>query len=104
MWAVVKVGTTQYKVREGDVIRVQRLNKASGSKVTLDEVMLCSKNEALDIGKPYIKGAKVEAEVLSEAKDKKVIVFKFKRRKNYQRKRGHRQILTSLKILKIKKK
>lgn len=104
MWSVVKIGSKQYKVTEGDIIQVQRLQSASGSKVVFDKVMLLSRDGKLDVGKPYLGNVKIEAEVLGEKKSDKTIIFKYKRRKAYQRKRGHRQILTSLKILKIKSK
>jgi len=101
MWAVVEIGSKQYKVKEADEIEVQRLSQSPGSKTTLDKVLLFAKDDEVSVGKPYLKNVKVEAQVLGERKAKKTIIFKFKRRKGYQRKRGHRQIFTLLKILEI---
>ncbi len=98
MWAVVNIGAKQYKVKEGDVLEVERIKDKS--PLTLDKVLLLY-NKKLNIGKPYVKGASIEAEVLQEVKDKKVIVFKYKRRKSYKKTQGHRQIKAHLKILKI---
>jgi len=104
MWAVVKTGSKQYKVEEGDVIDTQRLKAPVGDKAVLDKVLLFSNKGKLKIGTPYLEKASVEVEVLKELKAKKIIVFKYKRRKGYKRKRGHRQILSRLKVLKIKSK
>jgi large subunit ribosomal protein L21 len=97
MFAVIKTGGKQYKVTSGDVIKVEKLNAQEGSEVIFDEVL------ALDekIGKPLVKGASVTATVLKQAKDKKVIIFKKKRRQNYRRKNGHRQQITLVKILDV---
>ncbi len=104
MWAVVKTGSKQYKVEEGDVLDTQRLKSPAGDRVVLDKVLLLSDKGKLKIGTPFLEKASVEVEVLEEIKAKKVIVFKYKRRKGYKRKRGHRQILSRLKVLKIKSK
>jgi large subunit ribosomal protein L21 len=104
MWAVIQTGSKQYKVKEGDLIEAQRLKEPVGSKIKLEKVLLFSKGRSLDIGRPYVEGVNIEAEILEEKKDKKVTIFKYKRRKGYKRKRGHRQILATLKILKIEKK
>lgn len=98
MYAVVKTGGTQVRVAKDDVVRVPRLNKNSGDEVELNEVMLLSSDGQVTVGKPYIEGAKVVAEVVEEARDKKIIVFKMKRRKGYRRKNGHRQWYTELRI------
>ncbi|MCD6134668.1 MAG: 50S ribosomal protein L21 [Candidatus Omnitrophica bacterium] len=97
MWAVVEIGNKQYKIEEGESLEVERLKEAKKS-FSVDKVLLFFDGKNLQIGRPYIKGIKVKAEVLGEKKDRKVIAFKFKRRKSYQRKKGHRQIKTRLKI------
>lgn len=105
MWAVVEIGSKQYKVKEGQALYVERIKKPSpDNKVSIDKVLLLAKDNTLEVGRPYLKNVKVTAEILKEEKDKKIIVFKYKRRKNYRRKKGHRQIYTLLKILKIEEK
>ncbi len=101
MYAVVQVGGRQLKVQEGDKIRVQKLEGEPGSKVTLDNVLLVSDDSGTRIGAPTVDGATVETSVLDHGRDKKVIVFKMKRRKGYRRKNGHRQPYTDLQIDKI---
>jgi large subunit ribosomal protein L21 len=96
MWAVVEIGKKQYKVEKGSYLAVDRLKQEG--EVTLDKVLLLQKNKKLQIGKPYLKGVKVKAQVIEEKKDKKVIVYKAKRRKKYRRTHGHRQIITLLKV------
>lgn len=97
MYAVIKTGGKQYRVSEGDRLRVEKLPGEPGAKVTFDEVLMLG-GDKVAIGTPIVKGAKVSAEIVLQDRDKKVIVFKFKRRKNYRRKRGHRQPFTELKI------
>jgi len=96
MWAVVEIGKKQYKVTKGDKLSVERL-KAEGD-ITFDNVLLLCKNKKVEIGAPYIKGAKVTAKIVEEKKEEKIIVYKWKRRKKYRKTQGHRQISTSLKI------
>lgn len=101
MYAIVKIGGHQYKVAEQQNIFVNRLN-AEGEKITLDEVLLVKDAKGkVKIGKPNVKGAKVEAKIVDNPKADKVIVFKKKRRKGYKVKRGHRQPITQLQIEKI---
>lgn len=100
MYAVVLTGGKQYRVQEGDVIYVEKLNADVDSSVKLD-VLAVGKEEGLVIGKPVVEGASVEAKVLGEGKAKKIIVFKYKRKKDYRRKQGHRQPYTKLQIEKI---
>lgn len=100
-YAVVRTGGKQYRVAQGDILRVERLSGEVGDKVTLDEVLLVGGNGELKIGTPTLPNVKVAAEVLQQGKAKKVIVFKRKRRKSYSRQRGHRQKLTTLKIMEI---
>ena len=105
MFAIVKTGGKQYKVAKDSVIKVEKIEGQLGSKVELDQVLLVGEaSKASFIGTPTVKGAKVTAEIVSQFKDDKVIVFKKKRRHNYRRKAGHRQNLTELKILNIEKK
>ncbi|MCD6539764.1 MAG: 50S ribosomal protein L21 [Candidatus Omnitrophica bacterium] len=105
MWAIIECGSKQYKVEEGESLYVERIKKPSpDNKISIDKVLLLVKDSILKVGRPYLKNVKVTAEILKEEKDKKIIVFKYKRRKNYRRKKGHRQIYTLLKILKIEEK
>jgi large subunit ribosomal protein L21 len=101
MFAVVKTGGKQYRVNEGDVLRVEKLDGEVGKKVTLDEVLMVGDDKSLKVGEPLVKGAKVTAEVVDQRKDKKIVVFKKKRRHNYRRKKGHRQEITVLRVTKI---
>lgn len=101
MYAVVETGGKQYRVQEGDILFVEKLNLEEGEKIDLTKVLLVSNEDDLQIGKPYVDGAKVEASVLEQGKGKKIIVFKYKPKKNYRRKQGHRQPYTKLKIEKI---
>ncbi len=98
MYARVETGGKQYKVSEGDVITVERLSVSAGDKVTLDKVLVYSDGETAKVGAPYVEGAKVEADVLENGKGEKVIIFKFKAKKDYRKKQGHRQPYTMLKI------
>ncbi|MCT8978255.1 50S ribosomal protein L21 [Clostridium sp. CX1] len=99
MYAVVVTGGKQYRVTEGDVVYVEKLNAEVDSTVELDNVLVVSKdNGEVVVGKPVVEGAKVTAKVLSQGKNKKVIVFKYKRKKDYRRKQGHRQPYTKLQI------
>jgi large subunit ribosomal protein L21 len=101
MYAVIKTGGKQYRVTPGDVIAVERLDGEVGNTIALDQVMMVGGDDAAaspQVGTPRIEGASVTAEVLEQGKGAKVIVFKKKRRKNYRRKRGHRQLQTVLRI------
>lgn len=105
MFAVVKTGGKQYKVAKDSIIKVEKIEGTLGSKIELDQVlMLGESSKASFVGTPIVKGAKVTAEITSQFRDDKVIVFKKKRRQHYRRKNGHRQDLTELKILDITKK
>lgn len=101
MYAVVETGGKQYKVSEGDILSVERLSASEGDKLVLDKVLLYSDENDTKVGTPYVEGAKVEAEVMENGKGKKVIIFKFKSKKNYRKKQGHRQPYTRLKITSI---
>ncbi len=103
MYAVVRTGGKQYKVEEGQKFTVEKLEGDVGAKLKLEDVLLVSKKDGeATIGKPVVEGALVECEILAHAKAKKIIVVKFKRRKNYRRRLGHRQNYTMLKVNKIK--
>ena len=102
MFAVVQTGGKQYTVSENDIIRVEKLEANVGDKLNL-EVLLVSDGENTVVGTPVVKNAVVEAEVLSSGKDDKIVVFKYKPKKNVRTKQGHRQPYTELKILSIKK-
>ena len=100
MYAVIATGGKQYTVKEGDVIRVEKLGVAAGETVTFDQVLFVN-NGAAVIGNPTVKGATVTASVVKEGKGKKVIVYKYKRKTGYHKKNGHRQLFTEDKIEKI---
>ena len=97
MYAVIKTGGKQYRVAPGDKLRVEKLPGNVGDTVTFGEVLLIG-GESVKLGMPLIAGAKVEAKVIAQDRAKKIIVFKFRRRKNYRRKAGHRQPFTALEI------
>lgn len=100
MYAVIATGGKQYTVKEGDVIRVEKLGVAAGETVTFDQVLFVNNGDAV-IGNPTVKGATVTASVVKEGKGKKVIVYKYKRKTGYHKKNGHRQLFTEVKIEKI---
>ena len=97
-YAVVRTGGKQYRVSEGDVVKVEKLDGEVGEKVTLADVLFIGGNGEVKIGAPVVANAKVIGEIVSQAKAKKVVIFKKKRRKSYSRQRGHRQHQTTLKI------
>ncbi len=101
MYAVIETGGKQYKVQEGDIISVEKIDSEEGDKIDFSKVLLVSKEDGLIVGKPYIEGAKVEGSVLEQGKGKKIVVFKYKAKKNYKKKQGHRQPFTKVKIEKI---
>jgi large subunit ribosomal protein L21 len=98
MYAVIETGGQQHRVTPGETIKVQRLASESGSEISIDKVLVVSKDDNVHVGKPYIANAAVKAEVLGERKDAKVIVYKQKPRKGYRKLNGHRQTYTLLKI------
>ncbi len=101
MYAVVEIGGKQYKVQEGDVVFVDKLAAEEGEIVTFDRVLAVSQEGTIIFGRPVVEGATVQAKVLGHGKGKKIIVFKYKPKKNYRRKQGHRQPYTKLQIDKI---
>lgn len=100
MYAIIETGGKQYKVEKGDIIEVELLD--AKRSLTLDKVLLVGDDGKVDIGTPYIKGAKVAAKVLGTGKDKKAVTFKYKNKTNYHRTKGHRQPFTRLQIEEIK--
>lgn len=102
MYAIIESCGRQYKVTEGDVVFFEKLDVEEGKNVTFDNVVLVSEEEKVQVGNPYVKGAKVEGKVISHGKGKKIIVFKMKPKKNYRRKQGHRQPYTKVEITSIK--
>jgi large subunit ribosomal protein L21 len=97
MYAVIKTGGKQYRVSEGDTLRVEKLPGEVGSTLTLDEVLMVG-GDSPTIGAPLVEGASVSARITAQDRSKKIIVFKMKKRKNYRRKNGHRQPFTELRI------
>ncbi len=102
MYAVIKAGGKQYRVSPGDVIEVEKIEANSGEVVEFSDVLMVGDStKDYKIGTPFVEGARVRGEVLRQVKGKKIIVFKFKRRKGYRKKKGHRQKYTTVKIKEI---
>ena len=102
MYAIIESCGKQYKVAEGDVVFFEKLDVEEGKKVTFDNVVLVSDDKKVEVGAPYVKGVKVEGKVVANGKGKKIIVYKYKAKKNYRRTQGHRQPYTKVEITKIK--
>ncbi len=100
MFAVIQTGGKQYRVQEGDVIYIEKLNAEVDSTVKFD-VLLCGEGDDVKIGTPVVKGASVEGKVLAQDKSKKIVVFKYKSKKTYRRTNGHRQPFTKVEIQSI---
>ena len=98
MYAIIETGGKQYRVQEGDVVFVEKLDVTEGEAIGFDKVLVVSNDEGLNVGKPYVENATVGATVLSQGKAKKVIIFKYKAKKDYRKKQGHRQPFTKVKI------
>ena len=98
MIAVVKTGGKQYKISEGDVIQVEKLDGKVGETINLDKVLICGEGNSIKVGSPYLEGCSIVCEVTEQLRGKKIIVFKKHRRQNYRRKNGHRQSLTRLRV------
>jgi large subunit ribosomal protein L21 len=101
MYAVIKTGGKQYRVEKGDKLRIEKVPGNVGEAVTFDQVLLVSGDGKLALGRPLLGGAKVEAKIVEQGLGRKVVIFKFRRRKNYRRKTGHRQPFTALEITNI---
>ena len=98
MYAIIQTGGKQYRVAPGDVLRVERLMGERGDEVILDQVLLVTDGETVQVGQPLVPNATVRTQIVRQGKGKKVLVYKKKRRKNYRRKPGHRQLFTALQI------
>jgi large subunit ribosomal protein L21 len=98
MYAVIKTGGKQYRVEQGGTVRVDKIDGEPGAKVQIDEVLLLKDGDDVKVGTPNVAGAKVSAEIVAQEKGEKLVVFKFKRRKNQRRRHGHRQLYTTIKI------
>ena len=101
MYAIIESCGKQYKVAEGDVVFFEKLDVEEGKKVTFDKVVLVSDDKKVEVGAPYVKGIKVEGKVVENGKAKKILVYKYKAKKNYRRTQGHRQPFTKVEITKI---
>lgn len=104
MFAVLTTGGKQYKVSQGDIIQIEKLDLKVGETVTLDKVLMTGEEDSVETGTPFLDNCQVTCEVTEQLKGPKIIVFKKKRRKNYRRKNGHRQLYTRLKVTEIGKK
>ena len=102
MYAIVETGGKQQRVSEGDVISVEKIPGDPGSTIEFDKILAVGNGEAIVVGRPYVGNAKVIGSIVSQYRDKKVVIFKKKRRKNYRRTKGHRQYLTRIKIVEVK--
>lgn len=101
MYAIIETGGKQYRVSEGDVLKVEKLNVEAGEKLKLEKVMLIASEGNVKVGEPILQGASVSIEVIEHGRGKKIRVFKYKRRKKYRKTQGHRQSYTKIKIEKI---
>ena len=101
-YAVIETGGKQHKVEEGEIITIEKLDLGEGEKVEFSDVLAVKNNDKLEVGKPFLDGAKVTGTVLSQEKDKKIVIIKMRRRQDYRSKQGHRQKLTKVKIDSIK--
>ena len=98
MYAVIKTGGKQYRVEEGDVVRIEKIEVATGESVDFDQVLLVANGDDVKVGQPVVDGAKVTAEVLEQGRHKKVKIIKFRRRKHHRKQQDHRQWYTAVKI------
>lgn len=101
MYAIVEVGAKQFNVKKDDIIEVNKQEVEKGKNIVLDKVLLVASGKTIEVGQPYVKGAKVEAVVLDQIKGEKTTAFKYRRRKNWHWEKGHRAQLTELKIKSI---
>lgn len=98
MYAVIRTGGKQYRVEEGDVVKIEKIDGDRGSELTFDDVLLVGNDDETHVGTPTVAGASVSGTIVEQDRDKKIVVFKFRRRKNYIRKQGHRQSYTRVRI------
>lgn len=101
MYAIIETGGKQYKVEEGNTILVEKIEGNDGDLVRFDRILLVSNDEELKVGKPLVEGAAVEGTIVEQGKSRKVVVFKYKAKKDYRKKQGHRQPYTKVKVEKI---
>ena len=101
MYAIIETGGKQYKVAEGDIITVEKLGVEAGQEYTFDKVLVLAKDGDVKVGAPYVEGAAVTASVIGDGKAKKVVFYKYKPKKGYHKKNGHRQAFTKLQIKSI---
>ncbi|MDY0028512.1 MAG: 50S ribosomal protein L21 [Pseudobdellovibrionaceae bacterium] len=102
MFAIIRTGGKQYKVAQDTYLKVEKIDAEVGAKIDITDVLMISDGDKTTVGAPVISGAKVTAEILEQGRGEKVIIFKKRRRQNYRRKNGHRQMLTTIKITGIK--
>jgi large subunit ribosomal protein L21 len=101
MYAIIQTGGKQYRVAEGEIVRIEKLDQETGSDVQFDQILLVSKEDKVTVGKPTVAGAKVLGEIVDQTRGKKVEIIKFKRRKHQMKRQGHRQYYTDVKITQI---
>ncbi|HEX3031950.1 MAG TPA: 50S ribosomal protein L21 [Bacillota bacterium] len=101
MYAIIQTGGKQYRVQEGDVLRIEKLDVEAGNSVEINQVLAVAKDGQLKVGTPVVDGAKAVLKVLEHGKGKKIIVFKYKPKKTYRKKQGHRQPFTKVQVEKI---
>lgn len=101
MFAIIETGGKQFKVEEGSTIKVEKLEGDDNSAVTIDKVLMVVDGDKVNVGKPYLEGVTVSTTKISDAKNKKLVIYKYKRRKDFDKKKGHRQQMSVLKIDKI---
>lgn len=101
MFAVIETGGKQYKVSEGDKVKIEKVVAEAGAGFSFDKVLLISDKDSVKLGFPYIKGAKVETKVVRQARDRKKIVFRYHSKVRYRKKKGHRQHFTEVEVTKI---
>lgn len=98
MYAIIETGGKQYRVQEGDTMRVERMEGEPGQEILFDKILLVGKGEEVRVGSPFLEDARVRAEILAHRRGRKILVFKYKRRKDYRKKQGHRQAYTGIRI------
>ena len=100
-YAVIRTGGKQYRVAPGDLLRVERLDGEVGATIEFTEVLLAAGDGAVRVGRPLVDGALVRGQIVAQGRDRKILVFKKKRRKNYRRRRGHRQSITTVRVTEV---